>query len=132
MGFIIRRLALAALISCYCYLTSALVALPQAPEPTSPPQIKGLDHIYERAEGPVTETLNVVVAPNNTCGSYTPMTGRHIYCNTGYSCLYETEKYNVAFCANNGIRTSCMNSADAENTDKCDDYCRRNTNIEKW
>ncbi|XEV00094.1 hypothetical protein FSHL1_005380 [Fusarium sambucinum] len=127
MGFTIRGLASAALVSCCFHLTSALVAQSQAPEPTLPSRIQHLEHIYERAEGPITETLTVAVAANNTCGYHTA----YVTCASSSSCLYETKKFNVAFCGASGIRTTCIGRSDALNTDKCDEYCRRNTNIRK-
>ncbi|UZP35388.1 hypothetical protein NXS19_003204 [Fusarium pseudograminearum] len=131
MGFTIRGLASAALLSFSLCLTSALVAQPQAPEPTLPPRIQQIEHIYERADGTITETLNVIVAANNTCGFLTPNTETHLTCFSDYKCLYETEKYNVAVCPKSGFHTACMNSEEAGNTSKCDDHCRTNTNIRK-
>ncbi|RGP63044.1 hypothetical protein FSPOR_8844 [Fusarium sporotrichioides] len=127
MGFTIRGLASAALVSCYFHLTSALVVQPQAPEPTLPARIQHLEHIYERDEGVTTETLNVVVGANNTCG-YGP---RGVTCFSTYSCLYETEKYNAVFCNSEGLRTSCLGNAEALNTKECDEQCRKNFNIRK-
>jgi hypothetical protein len=46
--------------------------------------------------------------------------------------MWENDKYNVAFCGERDFKTACMNSADALNPDKCDEDCRRNTNIQKW
>lgn len=132
MGFTMRGLASAALLSFSLCLTNALVAQPQAPEPTVPPRMQQIEHIYERADGTITETLNVIVAANNTCGFYTPDTDTYLTCFSDYNCLYETEKYNVAVCPKSGFHTACMNSEESGNTSKCDDHCRTNTNIRKW
>ncbi|RGP75820.1 hypothetical protein FLONG3_5577 [Fusarium longipes] len=129
MAFTIRRLASMALVFCSCYLTSALVVLPQAPKPTSPPRLRDVEHIYERADGPVTETLSVVVASDSTCGTYPAGIGG-FYCKS-VNCMFETSKYSVAFCPNHGFKTTCINNFDALNTEKCDDDCKVNANIEK-
>ncbi|KAK6719840.1 hypothetical protein SNK05_002962 [Fusarium graminearum] len=131
MGFTMRGLASAVLLSFSLCLTNALVAQPQAPEPTVPPRMQQIEHIYERADGTITETLNVIVAANNTCGFYTPDTDTYLTCFSDYNCLYETEKYNVAVCPKSGFHTACMNSEESGNTSKCDDHCRTNTNIRK-
>lgn len=130
MRFSIKSLASAALVS--YHLISALVALPHAPEPTSPPQIRGLDHVYERAEGPITETLMVAVAPNNTCGYYGINNASRVTCDNGQNCLYESREFNVVFCSDGIFQTDCMGSVKALDTGICDEYCRRNTNIRKW
>ncbi|KAF5614339.1 uncharacterized protein FSUBG_219 [Fusarium subglutinans] len=127
-----RWLAVAALVSFSLDKTSALEfdLPPSAPEPTSPARLGAIRHVYVRADA-TTETLSITVAPDNTCGFYTPNTSFFFTCTGGVKCMYENDKYNVAFCGERDFKTACMNSADALNTDKCDVDCRRNTNIQK-
>ncbi|KAM0200686.1 hypothetical protein ACHAPA_008692 [Fusarium lateritium] len=132
MASSMRWLTVAALVSCsFIDRTSAADIPPQAPEPTSPARIRALRSLYGRADGPITETLSITVAPDNTCGFYTPNTAYHFTCTAGVKCMWENDKYNVAFCGERDFKTACMNSADALNPDKCDEDCRRNTNIQK-
>ncbi|KAF5547277.1 hypothetical protein FPHYL_10281 [Fusarium phyllophilum] len=127
-----RWLAVAALVSFSLDKTSALEfdLPPSAPEPTSPARLRAIRHVYARADA-TTETLSITVAPDNTCGFYTPNTSFFFTCTGGVRCMYENDKYNVAFCGERDFKTACMNSADALNPDKCDVDCRRNTNIQK-
>ncbi|CVL02250.1 hypothetical protein FPRO06_05919 [Fusarium proliferatum] len=132
MGSSMRWLAVAALVSFSLDKTSALEfdLPPSAPEPTSPARLRAIRHVYARADA-TTETLSITVAPDNTCGFYTPNTSFFFTCTGGVRCMYENDKYNVAFCGERDFKTACMNSADALNPDKCDVDCRRNTNIQK-
>ncbi|KAF5590207.1 hypothetical protein FPCIR_6470 [Fusarium pseudocircinatum] len=127
-----RWLAVAALASFSLDKTSAFEfdLPPSAPEPTSPARLRAIRHVYARADA-TTETLSITVAPDNTCGFYTPNTSFFFTCTGGVKCMYENDKYNVAFCGERDFKTACMNSADALNPDKCDVDCRRNTNIQK-
>ncbi|WZH43242.1 uncharacterized protein QYS62_004244 [Fusarium acuminatum] len=132
MASSMRWLAAAALVSCFFIdRTNAIDVPPQAPEPTSPARIRALRSLYERADGSITETLSITVAPDNTCGFYTPSTAISFTCASGMKCMWENDKYNIAFCGERDFQTACMNSVDALNTDKCDEDCRRNTNIRK-
>jgi hypothetical protein len=133
MGSSMRWLAVAALASFSLDKTSAFEfdMPPSAPEPTSPARLRAIRHVYARADA-TTETLSITVAPDNTCGFYTPNTSFFFTCTGGVKCMYENDKYNVAFCGERDFKTACMNSADALNPDKCDVDCRRNTNIQKW
>ncbi|KAF4458159.1 hypothetical protein F53441_10 [Fusarium austroafricanum] len=128
MGSSMRWLAVAALVSCSSALDFDLP--PSAPEPTSPARLRALRHLYER-EDATTEALNITVAPDNTCGFYTPSTSFFFTCTGGVKCMYENDKYNVAFCGEKDFKTACLNSADALDARKCDVNCRRNTNIQK-
>ncbi|KAF5540533.1 hypothetical protein FNAPI_10502 [Fusarium napiforme] len=132
MGSSMRWLAVAALASFSLDKTSAFEfdLPPSAPEPTSPARLRAIRHVYARADA-TTETLSITVAPDNTCGFYTPNTSFFFTCTGGVKCMYENDKYNVAFCGERDFKTACMNSADALNPDKCDVDCRRNTNIQK-
>ncbi|KAF5971575.1 hypothetical protein FCOIX_9810 [Fusarium coicis] len=132
MGSSMRWLAVAALASFSLDKTSAFEfdIPPSAPEPTSPARLRAIRHVYARADA-TTETLSITVAPDNTCGFYTPNTSFFFTCTGGVKCMYENDKYNVAFCGERDFKTACMNSADALNPDKCDVDCRRNTNIQK-
>ncbi|KAJ9422453.1 hypothetical protein QL093DRAFT_2315158, partial [Fusarium oxysporum] len=132
MGSSMRWLAVAALVSFSLDKTSALEfdLPPSAPEPTSPARLRAVRHVYARADA-TTETLSITVAPDNTCGFYTPNTSFFFTCTGGVKCMYENDKYNVAFCGERDFKTACMNSVDALNPDKCDVDCRRNTNIQK-
>lgn len=133
MASSMRCLAVAALVFCsFIDRTNAVDVPPQAPEPTSPARIRALRSLYERADGSTTETLSITVAPDNICGFYTPNTEHSFTCTPGTKCMWENVKYNVAFCGERDFKTGCMNSVDALNIDKCDEDCRRNTNIEKW
>ncbi|CAJ0540525.1 Ff.00g075940.m01.CDS01 [Fusarium sp. VM40] len=132
MASSMRCLAVAALVFCsFIDRTNAVDVPPQAPEPTSPARIRALRSLYERADGSTTETLSITVAPDNICGFYTPNTEHSFTCTPGTKCMWENVKYNVAFCGERDFKTGCMNSVDALNIDKCDEDCRRNTNIEK-
>ncbi|KAF5716417.1 hypothetical protein FMUND_6370 [Fusarium mundagurra] len=127
-----RWLAVAALASFSLDKTRALEfdLPPSAPEPTSPARLRAIRHVYARADA-TTEILSITVAPDNTCGFYTPNTSFFFTCTGGVKCMYENDKYNVAFCGERDFKTACMNSVDALNPDKCDVDCRRNTNIQK-
>ncbi|KAF4337359.1 hypothetical protein FBEOM_8743 [Fusarium beomiforme] len=133
MGSSMRWLAVAALVSCSLEKTNAIEfdLPPSAPGPTSPARIRVFRNVYERDEVATTETLSITVAPDNTCGFYTPNTSFFFTCTVGVKCMYENDKYNVAFCGESDFKTACMNSADALNPDKCGVDCRRNTNIQK-
>ncbi|KAJ4124942.1 hypothetical protein NW768_009283 [Fusarium equiseti] len=112
-------------------MASALVVLPQAPEPTSPPEIQDVPNIFAREDSPVTENIVVTVAENNTCGSYYPNTLGRMRCPEGQSCVYEADKFNVVFCDGGILATECIGRLEALNTRSCDEACRRNTNIRK-
>ncbi|KAJ4006967.1 hypothetical protein NW766_010375 [Fusarium irregulare] len=112
-------------------MASALVVLPQAPEPSSPPEIQDVAHIYAREDVPMTETIVATVAENNTCGSYYPNTRGAMVCDEGKSCMYEADKYNVIYCEGYAFVTGCIGRLEALNTRSCDEACRRNTNIWK-
>ncbi|RFN52497.1 hypothetical protein FIE12Z_3258 [Fusarium flagelliforme] len=112
-------------------MASALVVLPQAPEPTSPPEIQDVAQIYARQEDHITETIVAIVAANNTCGTYYPGTTILMTCPQERKCMYEVEKYGVAFCEDEQFMTNCIGNREALDTRSCDEDCRRNTNIQK-
>ena len=130
MTLSMRGLVSATLIS--FYMANALVVLPQAPEPTPPPEARDIAQIYAREEHHITETIVAVVAANNSCGDYYPGTTLRMTCGTGRRCMYETEKYGIQFCEDRPFWTNCIGSREALNTESCDEDCRRNTNIRKW
>ncbi|KAM0540717.1 hypothetical protein ACHAPJ_013533 [Fusarium lateritium] len=125
---------MAALVSCSLLdKTNALDAPPQGSAPTSPALIRArrpLHGIYERAENPTTEALSITVAPDASCGFYTPNTEYHFTCSPGTRCMWENDKYNLAFCGEKDFKTACMNKNDATDPEKCDEDCRRNSNIQ--
>ncbi|KAF4962646.1 hypothetical protein FSARC_9316 [Fusarium sarcochroum] len=129
-----RWLAVAALVSCSLLdKTIALDAPPQGPAPTSPARVRALrplQGIYGRAENPITEDLSITVAPDATCGFYTPNTEFHFTCSLGTRCMWENDKYNLVFCGEKDFKTACMNKNDATDPEKCDEDCRRNSNIQ--
>ncbi|KAF5025603.1 hypothetical protein F66182_2305 [Fusarium sp. NRRL 66182] len=137
MGSSMRWLAVAAIASCSLLDTTSAFdfdAPPQAPAPTSPARLRALGprkHVFGRAgTGIVTEALDITVAPDVTCGTYTPNTEFVFTCDPGTSCMWENDRYNVAFCGATDFKTACMNSVDANDPDKCDEDCRRNENIQ--
>ncbi|KAF5009604.1 hypothetical protein FDECE_4209 [Fusarium decemcellulare] len=134
MGSSMRWLAVAAVATCALLdKTSASDVPPQGPEPTAPARIRALrplEGVFRRDDGPVTETLDITTAPDTLCGYYTPGTSFSFTCSAGTSCMWENDKYNLAFCGEEDFKTSCIGQADAMDSDKCDDDCRRDPNIQ--
>lgn len=132
-----RWLAVAAVAAC-ALLDSAIAndVPPQGPEPTTPARnraLRPLQGLFRRSDGgPVTETLDITVAPDTLCGFYTPSTTFSFTCSPGTSCMWENSKYNLAFCGMVDFKTACVGKADAMDADKCDDDCRRDPNIQFW
>ncbi|KAM5353840.1 hypothetical protein ACJ41O_000490 [Fusarium nematophilum] len=132
MGSSMRWLAVAALAA-FSLLdkTSASDPPPQGPQPTAPAKVsvRQWEHIYRRQDGSsITETLAVTVAPDTVCGFYTPSTTYSFTCSSGTSCMWENDKYNLAFCGAEDFKTACYEQSEAMDPDKCDDDCRRNPN----
>ncbi|KAI8717859.1 hypothetical protein NCS52_00863000 [Fusarium sp. LHS14.1] len=134
MGSSMRWLAVAAVAACALFDNSnASDVPPQGPEPTAPARIRALrpfQGLFRREDGTVTETLDITVAPDTLCGFYTPSTTYSFTCSPGTSCMWENNKYNLAFCGIEDFKTACIGQADATDDDKCDDNCRRDPNIQ--
>ncbi|KAF4980478.1 hypothetical protein FZEAL_3523 [Fusarium zealandicum] len=133
MGSSTRWLAVAAVVACALLDNTKAIEPPQeGPEPTAPATIGALrpwQAMYRRDDGhTITEALQVTVAPDTLCGYYTPGTSFSFTCSSGRSCMWENDKYNLAFCGIDDIKTACYDQTDALDPDKCDDECRRNPN----
>lgn len=136
MGSSMRWLAVAVVAACALLdNTNASDVPPQGPEPTAPARIRALrplQGLFRREDGTVTETLDITVAPDTLCGFYTPSTTYSFTCSPGTSCMWENNKYNLAFCGIEDFKTACVGQADATDDNKCDDNCRRDPNIQFW
>ncbi|KPM38048.1 hypothetical protein AK830_g8547 [Neonectria ditissima] len=92
--------------------------------------------VREAASRATKETLvtTYTMAPDNTCGFISGSSDRPALCPSFLSCMWEQEIHGRAGCGNASVflsRSRCLDAEAAEDLERCDEQCKRDTGIIK-
>lgn len=114
------------------FINTVVADPPQGLEPTRHNERRLQTLNIRQGNKRITDEITATVAPDSICGFYMPQTQFSFTCEPGTSCMFEQDRYNIAFCGETDFKLGCYDRDDTLDDQICDEECRKSPNNYFW